>query len=88
MMEVFKILKFLVLLAVPFALLYFLMYSYTAWRSPLSSEEMDLDGDGKVSFVEADYFGNFETREFVQEGKQCKQYIAIKDGRTLKTICE
>lgn len=44
--------------------------------SPMTFAEIDIDHDGKISFVEADYNCNCGTRKIVQEGQQCIEYFA------------
>ena len=87
-MRALRLTKFLILLALPFVFLYWFLYLDLVSRSPLDNSEIDRDGDGHISFMEADYAGNFETREIVKDGKICLEYRAIKDWKTLKVICE
>jgi len=55
--------------------------------SPLTSAEIDINQDGRISFIEADYNCNCGTRQIVQEGRQCTEYFAYKDGLPLKVVC-
>jgi hypothetical protein len=55
--------------------------------SPLTFSEIDIDHNGKISFIEADYKCNSGTRQINQEGQQCTEYFAYKDGLPLKIVC-
>lgn len=55
--------------------------------SPMTFAELDIDHNGKISFVEADYSCNSGTRQIVKEGQQCTEYFAYKDGLPLKVVC-
>lgn len=55
--------------------------------SPMTFAEIDINHNGSVSFVEADYNCNCGNRQVVQEGRQCTEYFAYKDGLPLKVVC-
>ena len=78
---------FLLLLSIPFALLYFMLYFYLISTSPLTRDEMDRDGNGRISFFEADYAGSFDTREFEKDGEKCIEYRSQEDGVVMKVRC-
>jgi hypothetical protein len=54
---------------------------------PFSWKEMDLNKDGFVSPMEADYFADYGIREYTENGIVCKEYFALKDGLPLKKVC-
>ena len=66
-----KYARFTALLAVPFVLLYYGLYFLLIATSPLTREEMDRNGDGRVSFAEADYAGNVESLAVTVDGRDC-----------------
>jgi hypothetical protein len=56
--------------------------------SPFSWAEADRDKSGFVSPTEAAYFADYERRAYTENGKNCIEYYALKDGLTLKKECE
>ena len=68
-------------------LAYWSMFGWMVYRSPLPYAAIDLDHDGSVSFTEADYVSSFGIRASYQDGEQCLEYFAQKDGRALKLVC-
>lgn len=56
-------------------------------RGPMSLADADLDKSGHVSYLEADYVCNCGARPVTQDGKQCTEYFAAKDGLPLKVVC-
>jgi hypothetical protein len=64
------------------------VFPYVQWlSSPFSWNETDLNKNGFASPTEADYFGNFGKRQFVENGKSCTEYFALKDGLPLRKDC-
>jgi hypothetical protein len=52
--------------------------------SPFSWKEADIDKRGFVSPTEADYFADYGKKQHTENGKECTEYYALKDGLTLK----
>ncbi|EJG1726569.1 hypothetical protein ACLINW_004580 [Vibrio parahaemolyticus] len=63
-------------------------YAYLLSDERYSFNEMDLDRDGIVSFGEAAYISDSNTRSIMVDGKACKEYFALKDGLPIKVECE
>jgi len=55
--------------------------------TPITVADADFDKDGHVSFLEADYACEGGVRAVVQEGRQCTEYFAYKDGLPVKVTC-
>jgi hypothetical protein len=82
-----KIIRIIVLLILV-VLAWLFVFPYVQWlASPFSWSETDLNKDGFASPTEADYFGNYGKRQFVENGKSCMEYFALKDGLPLKKDC-
>jgi hypothetical protein len=62
-------------------------YLYLIWKSPLEFNEMDFDNNGFVTFSELYYASSYETRKITENGMNCIEYYALKDGFRLKLIC-
>jgi hypothetical protein len=56
--------------------------------SPFSWAEADRDKSGFVSPSEAAYFAECGRRAYTEDGKNCIEYYALKDGLTLKKECK
>ncbi|HEX20147.1 MAG TPA: hypothetical protein ENG78_04940 [Acidiferrobacteraceae bacterium] len=67
---------------------YWGIFLYLVSTSPLTYEQLDLNRDGKVSFTEAEYASNYGMRIINQNGKECIEYYAYKDGLPLKVVCD
>ena len=65
---------------------YWLLYWSALAGSPLG-RDIDFDGDGNVSLMEALDAGALHTVMVAVEGKQCTEYLAPKDARTWRVIC-
>lgn len=50
--------------------------------------QMDWNGDGRTSAGEFLAAADVATRELCKDGRNCVEYYAVKDGRTLRTDCE
>ena len=55
--------------------------------TPITVADADVDKDGHVSFLEADYACEGGVRAVVQEGRQCTEYFDYKDGLPVKVTC-
>ena len=75
------------LVALGFVALRFGPFLWARSRVPLTFDEADLNKDGTVSLSEAEYIANSGTREVVQDGRNCTEFFAYKDGLPLKIIC-
>ena len=76
-----------ILVSLPFVFLV-VLYVMSLVDPRFTWNEMDLNGDGIVSFSEADYVGSSGVRRIVVDGKECLEYFAYKDGLPVKTVCE
>ncbi|TCK08655.1 hypothetical protein CLV83_0747 [Marinobacterium mangrovicola] len=76
-----------VVVSVPIAV-FILIYIVNLSDSRYTWDDMDLNGDGMVTFTEAEYVGSSGVREIVVDGKKCFEYFAYKDGLPIKTVCE
>jgi len=56
--------------------------------SPFSWAEADMDKNGFVSPTEAGYYADYGKRPYIENGKDCIEYFALKDGLTLKKVCK
>lgn len=63
-------------------------YVYLLSDERYSFNEMDLDRDGIVSFGEAAYISDSDTRSIMVDGKACIEFFALKDGLPIKVECE
>ncbi|ODW53215.1 hypothetical protein BBL88_16170 [Vibrio parahaemolyticus] len=63
-------------------------YAYLLSDERYSFNEMDLDRDGIVSFGEAAYISDSDTRRVMVDGKACIEFFALKDGLPIKVECE
>ncbi|ELA8091845.1 hypothetical protein RGL43_002477 [Vibrio parahaemolyticus] len=64
------------------------LYAYLLSDERYSFNEMDLDRDGIVSFGEAAYISDSDTRSIMVDGKACIEFFALKDGLPIKVECE
>lgn len=64
-----------------------LWYLAFCTSGPMTFSDVDLNHDNRVGFTEADYVCNCGVRTVVQDGKECTEYFAYKDGLPLKTVC-
>ena len=55
---------------------------------PFSWAEADIDKNGFVSPTEAGYVEDYSERQYEENGKNCIEYYAFKDGLTLKKDCK
>lgn len=55
--------------------------------TPFTYGELDLNGDGFLSFSEIDYVSSYGVRDIEHAGAQCLEYYALKDGLPLKVVC-
>jgi hypothetical protein len=69
------------------AAVYWVFFGWMVYISPLTYAEMDINHDGKVEFVEADYASSYGKREVLANGRNCMEYFAYKDGLPLKVVC-
>lgn len=53
--------------------------------SPFSWRE--LNQNGFLSPARADYYASYGIIEYPEDGMNCKEYFAQKDGRPLKNVC-
>lgn len=51
-------------------------------------EQMDWNGDGRTSAGEFLAAADVGKRELCKDGKNCVEFYALKDGRTLRTDCK
>jgi hypothetical protein len=79
--------RVLVLVTAVIVLGYWAMFGWMVYRSPVPYEAIDLDHNGSVSFTEADYVSSFGMRTIYQQGEECVEYFAQKDGLSLKLVC-
>ena len=63
-------------------------YALSLMDPRFTLEEMDLDGDGFVSFSEASYVSSSGQKEVIVKGEKCIEYFAYKDGLPLKVVCD
>ena len=56
--------------------------------SPFAWREADIDNSRFVSPTEADYYASYGERQYVENGKNCTEYFALKDGLPLKKKCK
>jgi hypothetical protein len=66
---------------------YWILFGWFVHISPLTYAELDLNGDGRVSFSEADYAASFGERVVEVKEQKCTEYFAYKDGLALKVVC-
>ncbi len=66
---------------------YFVFRGISSWQQGYSWQEMDWQQRGRTSI--ADFFAasDIGKREIIQNGKQCIEYYAYKDGLPIKTTC-
>jgi|GEM_PF-844152 len=83
-----KTLKRILIIILVISTSYIGLSGYLIYNSPLKYAEMDLDGDGAVSFSEIEYSANYGVREVESHEGKCLEYYALKDGLTLKTVCK
>jgi len=67
--------------------LYLGVRAYYANRQSYSWNEMDWDGDGSTSLSEFLRSSDIGKRKVVQNGVECVEYYAFKDGLAVKTVC-
>ena len=70
-----------------FAWFYLAPYIFLVF-SPFSWSDVDINKDGFISPTEAGYFADYGKREYMDIGKSCAEYYALKDGLPLKNICK
>lgn len=81
-----------VLVAIIIAMAAFLLVG-DGWHSvlchgkPITASDADLNRDGHVTFTEASYACDGGTRAVEQDGEQCVEYYAYKDGLPIKVVC-
>lgn len=80
-------LRAVVLATAAIILVYWIVFGWMVYRSPLPYAAIDLDHDGSVSFDEADYVSSFGMRTIYRQGEQCVEYFAEKDGHALTLVC-
>ena len=78
---------FLGVLAIIFAWFYLMPYVLIMF-SPFSWAEVDMDKNGFVSPSEAGYYADYGERQYMENGKSCTEYYALKDGLPLKKVCK
>jgi hypothetical protein len=78
---------FLIFIVVAFIWFYLVPYVRFAF-SPFSWADADIDKNGFVSPGEADYFADYGMRQYTENGKNCIEYFALKDGLPLKKVCK
>lgn len=74
-------------IVVIFAWFYLLPYGVLIF-SPFSWKEADINKDGFVSPGEAGYVAYYGNRQKVENGKNCIEYFALKDGLPIKQVCK
>lgn len=82
-----RLLKSIVLTLLVIAICYGAFFGWMILVSPLTYAEMDFDHDGTVGFFEADYASSFGERKIMENGHECIEYFAYKDGIPLKVLC-
>jgi hypothetical protein len=65
---------------------YWLLYWSSLAASPLG-RDIDFDGDGNISLMEALDADALQTIVVTQRGQRCTEYLAPKDGRTWRIVC-
>jgi len=77
---------FLVFLLIAFAWFYIVPYVRFAF-SPFSWADADIDKNGFVSPGEADYYADYGMRQCADNCNTCIEYFALKDGQSLRKVC-
>ncbi len=77
----------IILILLVIAWFYLLSYA-RLMLSPFSWRDTDINKSGFVTPSEADYFGSYGTRQYIENGKYCTEYFALKDGLPLKKSCK
>jgi len=67
--------------------LYLGVRGYHAYRQGYSWKEMDWDLDGSTSLSEFLRSSDIGKRKVMQNGVECVEYYAFKDGLAVKTVC-
>lgn len=78
---------FLVLVVIVLTWFCFVPYLRIAF-SPFSWAEADMDKNGFVSPTEAGYCADYGVRQYKENGMNCIECFALKDGLTLKKVCK
>jgi hypothetical protein len=65
---------------------YWLLYWSALSSSPLG-HDIDFDGDGNISLMEALDADALQTIAVAVNGRQCTEYVAPKDARTWRILC-
>jgi hypothetical protein len=76
----------LVVLVILVITVYWALYWAALAISPIG-DDIDFDGDGYISLMEALDGAELQTRAAVVQGKHCVEYITPRDGRTWRRIC-
>lgn len=83
-----KIIRIIIGLIVVIATWIYLVPYFQLILSPFSWKEADINKDGFVSTTETDYYGNYGKKQYIESGKNCTEYFALKDGLPLKKDCK
>jgi hypothetical protein len=65
---------------------YWLLYWAAITASPLG-RDIDFNGDGNISLMEALDAGELHTISVSVNGQQCTEYVTPKDARTWRVLC-
>ncbi len=79
---------FLLLATLVLALIYGIVVFIACLFTPFEYIDFDINKNGLIGVFELDYALSYSERTIETNGVKCKEYFALKDGLSIKLVCE